>query len=214
MTGKDVAFVMLFILFMLSVVGNALLLPYYLESDQAERDLRQKIANLEIEKSNVSSRCEQETYELEEENEDLAKEIRILESTIDQLRRELESESGTSISYEELISSLRTRIYDLEAGSLELQGDLNECLSQKSTYYNPHCSYCGHYCSCDPCYHCTPYSACYNSVTVSNVSGIFQGHAYDAVIYVYFIHYPCNVIRIYLDVLDLSTVQIVGVDWD
>jgi hypothetical protein len=31
---------------------------------------------------------------------------------------------------------------------------------------------------------------------------------------VYFLHYPCNVIKIYIDILDVNSVQIVGVDWD
>lgn len=214
MTGKDIAFVMLFILFVLSVVGNVLFLPYYLGSSQTERDLRQKVVNLEAEKTNLTSTCEWDLYELEEENEDLNKEIKVLEVTIEQLRMELESKSGTNVSYEGLIDSLRARIYDLESEALELQGDLNECLSHE----DPHCTRCspywGHYCTYDPCYYCTPYYSCYNSISVSNVSGTFHGHAYDAIIYVYFLHYPCNVIKIYIDILDVNSVQIVGVDWD
>lgn len=207
MTAKDAAFITLFILFMISVAGNAFLLPYFLESGQAESDLRQDIVSLETEKSNLRSQYEQEIEDLEDENEDLTEDVAELESTIQQLKSDLESKSGTAISYEELVNSLRIRIYDLEAESLQIQSELNECRTQKERY-------CGHYCYCDPCYYCPPYYACYNSVSVSNVSGTFHGSAYDAVIYVYFQHYPCHVLRIYVDILDLSTIQIVGVDWD
>lgn len=213
MTAKDAAVVTLFILFILSVVGNAFLLPYYLEGNQAESDLRQRVATLENEKNNLYYEHQQEVDELEEENEDLQEEIETLENTIAQLKSEIESQSGTALSYEGLVDSLRSRIYELEAENLQLQGDVAECKAQKKTYW-------GHYCYCDPCYYdpcyyCPPYYSCYNSVSVSNVSGIFNGNAYDAVIYVYFHpHYPCHVLKIYIDILDLSTVQIVGVDWD
>ena len=212
MTAKDAAFVTIFILFVVSVVGNAFLLPYYLEGNQAEKDLKNRVTTLENEKNNLYYEYQQEIDELEDENEDLEDEIRTLESTIEQLKRELESQSGTSLSYEGLLDSLRGRIYELEAETLQLQGDLAECEAHKDTYWGRHC-YCGP-CYYDPCYYCPPYYSCYKSVSVSNVSGIFNGNAYDAVIFVYFHpHHPCYVLKIYIDILDLSTVQIVGVDW-
>jgi hypothetical protein len=207
MTVKDVAFVMLFFLFVLSVLGNVFFLPYYMESDQTEEDLRQKIAILEAEKNNHRHEYDQQIYELEDENEDLKKEIDVIENTLGQLKEELESESGTAISYEILINSLRSRIYDLESETLKLQSDLSECAARKSYYWcDP--------CYCHPCYYCPPCYSCYQSFSISNVSGTFKGHHYDAVIYMYFDYHPCYVIRIYVDILDLNTIQVVGVDWD
>ncbi|KYK38051.1 MAG: hypothetical protein HXS46_12645 [Theionarchaea archaeon] len=207
MTAKDAAFITLFILFIASVLGNAFLLPYYAEGGQTEKDLTQKVTTLQAEKTNLTHEHQQQIDQLEEENEDLQEEINDLESIINQLQNELESKTGTAISYETLVTSLRIRIYDLEADALQLQSDLNECRAQKSRY-------CGPYYHCDPCYHCPPYYPCSDSVSVSNVSGVFHGHTYDAVIYVYFTHYPCYVLRIFVDILDVHTIQIVGVDWD
>jgi len=217
MTAKDVAFVMLFVLFIASVLGNALLLPYYINSGQAEDNLKQQVSTLQAEKTSFYSEYQQEVSELADENEDLAEEIEDLEGIIKELQGELESQTGTTISYEDLVTTLRARIHDLEAETLELQGDLNECKSQGSHYSSYHHP-CYWY---DPCYypcpscHCYPsYYGCHQSVSVSNVSGIFQGQPYDAVIYVYFSYRPCYVLRIYVDILDLNTIQIVGVDWD
>ena len=210
MTGKDVAFIMLFILFILSVIGNALLIPYFIGSDQTERDLKQQIISLEAEQTYAHNQYEREIDELEDEKEDLEEEIETLESDLEQLRRELDSQSGTTISYEELVTSLRTRIYELESETLQLQSDLSECRSQRS----PQCCSYPYWCDpCDPCY-CRPYYGCYHSVSVSNVSGTYGGHAYDAIIYVYFDYRPCQVLRIFVDILDVNTLQIVGVDWD
>lgn len=211
MTAKDAAFAMLFVLFIVSVVGNGFLLPYYIESGQSQRELKQKIVNMENEKVTLRTMYEQDIAELEEENEELEEEIRDLESSLEELKREMESQTGTATSYESLINSLRDRIFDLESEVLGLENDIDKCEAEKS----PSCYGCYPPCyGCDPCYHCPPYSGCHHSISVSNVSGTFQGHAYDAVIYVYFNYRPCYVLRIFVDILDVSTIQIVGVDWD
>lgn len=209
MTGKDVAFIMLFMLFILSVMGNAFFLYYFVQSDQDETALEQKIASLEAEKNNLYYQYDRQNHELEEENEDLQKEITSLNSELRELQRELESQSGNTISYAGLVDSLRMRVYDLEAEAQELENDLNECRSQQvhcdcSYWYDPHCS----------CYPCQSCGTCHHSVSVSNVSGTFRGNAYDAIIFVYLNYYPCNALRIYVDILDVDTIQIVGVDWD
>lgn len=211
MTAKDVAFVMLFFLFILSIIGNVLLLPSYLESDYAERDLRQRIANLENEKNRIFYDHQHDIDELEDENQDLEEEIETLESIVAQLKSELESRSGTTFSYEALIDSLRERIYELEAENLQFQQELDECRSERA-YRSGHCYWCDPCPHCCPCYGYPPYG-CQQSVSVSNVPGFFGGQAYDAVIYVYF-YSNCYVLRIYVDILDLNTLQIVGVDWD
>ncbi len=214
MTAKDVAFVMLFILFIASILGNVFLLPYYIECGQRESNLSQQVSALQAEKTRLYNEYQEDLYEVEDENEDLKDDIEELENTIRTLQGELESQSGTAISYESLVSSLRARIYDLEAETLELQGDLNECKSSKSYYGSPYCHWCDPCYSCPSC-HCYPsYYGCSESVSVSNVPGVYMGNTYDAVIYVYFNYHPCYVMRIFVDILDLNTIQIVGVDWD
>lgn len=209
MTGKDVAFIMLFILFILSVVGNFFLLYYSVQSDQADWTLEQKIASLEAEKNNLYYQYDRQKHDLEEENEDLQKEIDVLNSSLRELQRELESQSGSAISYEGLVNSLRMRVYDLEAEAQELENDLNECESRRVHSDCPYWS--DPYCSCYPCQSC---GTCHHSVSVSNVSGTFRGNIYDAIIFVYLNYYPCNVLRVYVDILDMDTIQIVAVDWD
>lgn len=223
MNAKDAAFIVLFVLFTISIIGSAALFLYYVGSGQKEEDLRQKIANLEAEKGTIQLKYEGEMSELEElkdveeENEDLRKEIEKLEKEIERLKEQLTSQSGTSMSCEVLVDSLRTRIYELEGENEKLHNDLQEC--ENRYYYYPCDPYCpGHPCGscgscpCDPCdCHHLP---CHDSVSVSNGPGIFNGHPYDAVIYVYFTCHPCYVLRIYITVLSGDTIQIVGVDWD
>lgn len=216
MTAKDAAFVMLFVLFVLSVIGNVFLFPYFLGADQAEKNLEKQIYSLETEKSVLQSQYQGEVANLEDKNENLKKEIEKLENELDvlqyeldQLYKELESKIGTKTSYESLITSLRTRIHELESDILQVQNDLNQCRAQKSYYCPPCCDYY-HCSSC--CASCCGY-ACYHSVSVTNSSGVFQGQPYDAVIYVYY-DYPCRVLRIYVDILDVNTLQVIGVDWD
>jgi hypothetical protein len=209
MSAKDAAFVMLFVLFIISVVGNAFFLPYYLDSSQSEEDLNHHIKALEAEKVNLERMHEEQEWDLKEENEELREEIEALEATLSQVYREMESKTGVTISYEELVNSLRDRILDLEAETIDLQGDLATCQSQAS--YR-----CGTpYYWCDPCYsHGYPPYPCHKSVSVSNNSGTFHGHTYDAIIHVYSGTHPCYVMNLYIDILDMHTVQIVGVEWD
>lgn len=209
MSAKDAAFVMLFVLFIISVIGNAFFLPYYLDSSQSEKNLNNQIKALEAERVNLEHMYEEKEWNLKEENEELQEEIEALEEALSQVHKEIESKTGVSISYEELINSLRDRIFSLEAEIFDLQGDLATCQSQASR----RC--CTHYYWCDPCYyHCAPPYPCHKSVSVSNSSGTFHGHAYDAIIHVYFGTHPCYVMNLYIDILDLHTVQIVGVEWD
>jgi hypothetical protein len=209
MSAKDAAFVMLFILFLISVVGNAFFLPYYLDSSQSETDLNQQLKVLEAEKTQLKHMYEEQEWKLEEENEELQEEIEALEAALLKIQKEIESKTGVAISYEELVNSLRDRILDLEAETLDLQSDLNQCQSQASQRCCTHCYWC------DPCYyHCYPPYPCHKSVSVSNVSGTFHGHAYDAIIHVYFGTHPCYVMYLYIDILDVHTIQIVGVEWD
>ncbi len=223
MNAKDAAFIVLFVLFTISIIGNAALFLNYVGSGQKEEDLRQKIANLETEKSNMQLKYEGEMSELEElkdveeENEDLKKEIEALEKEIERLKEQLISQSGTSMSCEVLVDSLRTRIYELESENEKLHNDLQEC--ENRYYYYPcdpccpgyPCGSCGS-CSCNPCDCHHP--SCHSSLSVSNSPGIFNGQPYDALIYVYFACHPCHVLRIYITVLSGDTIQIVGVDWD
>ncbi|MGD2250663.1 MAG: hypothetical protein PVF58_19885 [Candidatus Methanofastidiosia archaeon] len=220
MTAKDAAFVMLFVLFVLSVIGNIFLTPYYIGADQAEKNLEQQIDSLETEKSVLQRQHQGEIADLEDDNESLQQEVEQLENELnllqyelDQLYKDLESKTGTTASYESLITSLRTRIYELESEVLQIQNDLNQCRAQKSYYSCPSC--CDYYychSRCSSCYSCCGYS-CYRSVSVSNSPGVFGGQPFDAIIYVYY-DYPCRVLRIYVDILDVNTIQVVGVDWD
>lgn len=209
MSAKDAAFVMLFVLFIISVVGNVFLLPYFLDSSQSEAHLDQQVKTLEAEKVQLEQRYEEQERNLEEENEELKEEIEALEAALLQIQTEMESKIGVTISYEELVNSLRDRILDLEAETHSLQNELNQCHTQASQQC------CTHWYWCDPCYyHCRPPYPCHKSVSVSNTSGIFQGHTYDAIVHVYFGTHPCYVMNLYIDILDVHTIQIVGVEWD